>query len=325
MPADPPTNGGAEDPLVRMGKLTPRGKAPSSTSTLDRWVSQAQRAVGLEAGRLSWLIASAVVVAALQRAVDEDGQSRFLLKGGTYLQYRLRWAGRPTRDVDGLIRGDIEEFLVALDGTLAQPWEPLQLTRTPIEVIDVPGKLVKPRRFDVQVLLRGDVWRRIKVEVSPDEGDAAAEHDLLPAPDLEHFGIQSPVHLFGIAMRFQIAQKIHACTDPHSPPEQTNDRARDVVDLLLLRDLVAAEGGLTLPKLREACVAVFAARAEEAERVDWAPRTWPPTALAHAHWSNDYANAAGQAGLTLALPEAIVELNTWIGRIDASSEGAKRD
>jgi hypothetical protein len=36
-------------------------------------------------------------------------------------------------------------------------------------------------------------------------------------------------------MRYQIAQKVHASTDPHNPPEFVNDRARDVVDLLLLR------------------------------------------------------------------------------------------
>ena len=43
-------------------------------------------------------------------------------------------------------------------------------------------------------------------------------------------------------MRFQIAQKLHAVTDPHEPPDLINDRARDVVDLLLLRDLYRHNG-----------------------------------------------------------------------------------
>jgi len=53
----------------------------------------------MDAGRLGWLIASTVVVAALQRAVDQSGRSLFLLKGGTYLQHRMSWAGRPNRAV----------------------------------------------------------------------------------------------------------------------------------------------------------------------------------------------------------------------------------
>lgn len=51
-------------------------------------MAAAQQAAGVEAGRLGWLVASTVVIAALQRAVDETGRTHFLLKGGTYLQYR---------------------------------------------------------------------------------------------------------------------------------------------------------------------------------------------------------------------------------------------
>jgi hypothetical protein len=44
----------------------------------------------------------------------------------------------------------------------------------------------------------------------------------------------SPDTLATLALRFQIAQKLHACTDPHDSPASINDRPRDVVDLLLL-------------------------------------------------------------------------------------------
>lgn len=52
MPADSTDSAGRVDPLERMAGLKSRGKAPSSASTLDRWVSQAQAAAGLEAQRL---------------------------------------------------------------------------------------------------------------------------------------------------------------------------------------------------------------------------------------------------------------------------------
>jgi hypothetical protein len=73
---------------------------PASKNILNAWVNQAQPHVGLDTGGPGWLIASTVVVAALQRAIDEDGRARFLLKGGTYLQHRLSWSGRPTKDID---------------------------------------------------------------------------------------------------------------------------------------------------------------------------------------------------------------------------------
>jgi hypothetical protein len=157
--------------------------------------------VGLDASRLEWLIASTVVAAVLQRVVDADGQRRFLFKGGTYLQHRLNWSGRPTKDLDGLVRGDNTDFIAALDEELRTVWGPLQFTRTEVQIINTPTKVVKPRAFDIQVKLAGDVWRKVKVEISPDEADASSEHDVLASPALDHFGIPSPDELLGIALR----------------------------------------------------------------------------------------------------------------------------
>lgn len=121
--------------LERMAHLPERGKEPASTRVLDTWIIQAQQKLGMDAGRLGWLIASTVVVAGLQRAVDETGRSLFLLKGGTYLQNRLSWTGCPTKDVDGLVRGDLDAFLGTLDEALRLPWGSLTLARSEVEVI----------------------------------------------------------------------------------------------------------------------------------------------------------------------------------------------
>jgi hypothetical protein len=305
--------------LAAMANLPDRGKEPTSTRVLDGWVNQAQQKVGMDAGRLGWLIASTVVVAALQRAVDESGRSLFLLKGGTYLQHRMSWAGRPTKDVDGLVRGDMGAFLDVLDQTLRLPWGPLTLTRSEPEVIATPARVVKPRRFDVRVSLRGQVWRRIQVEVSPDEAGAGDEQDVLQAPGLGHFGLPNPDFLLGIALRYQIAQKIHACTDPHDPPGARNDRARDVVDLLLLRDLTALEEAPTHADLREACTALFVARAADARILSREERGWPPRVVAHPHWSNDYEKAARAAGIGRPLGQAVDDVNAWIALIEAAN------
>ncbi len=305
------------DLSTRLRTLTPKGKQPNSATVLNNWITKAETDLGVEGGgRLGWLIASTIVTAALQRAVAAGGQSRFLLKGGTMLQHRLAMPTRATKDLDGLVLGDIDAFLADLDATLSQPWGPLGFRRGEIEVIETPARLVKPRRFQVTLTLRGVTWRRVQVELSPDEGSAGEAGEAFPAPELAGFGLPGPDVLVGLAMRYQIAQKLHASTDPHDPPHSVNDRARDVVDLLLLKTLVEDEGAPTPAEIRDAAVDIFTARATEAQTLGRTPRAWPPQLTSHPHWVDDYTRAAESAHLHVELDDAITTLNTWIDRID---------
>lgn len=299
-----------------LNTLAPKSKAPTSARVLNAWITQAQDRLESAGPRVGWLVAATVVSAALQRAVDDSGAALFLLKGGTMLQYRLPGMSRTTKDIDGLIRGDIDDFLAKLDAVLAEPWGPLTLVRDEVEIIEVPHRRVKPRRFDITTQLNGVTWRRIQVEVSPDEGDAGAVPEQIPAPSLAGFGLPTPGHLTSLSMRYQIAQKIHACTDPHDPPAAVNDRARDVVDLLLLRDLINVAGHPTLVDVRTAIEDVFAARAAEAAAAEVQPRAWPARLTAFPHWGSSFTKAAKSAGLTATLPDAVGQVNAWLERVE---------
>lgn len=164
-------------------------------------------------------------------------------------------------------------------------------------------------------------WRRIQFEVSPDEAGIGDERELIEPPSLAGFGLPDPDALVGIAMRFQIAQKLHAVSDPHEPPALLNDRARDIVDLLLLQELISGTGSPTLAEMRTAGVAVFEARATEARALGRTSRPWPPAVTAHQHWTTDYARAAASAGIKLPLDVAVAEVNRWITAIEESGEG----
>jgi hypothetical protein len=295
--------------------LKPKDKPPSSARVLHTWIAQAQDSIGSAGPRLGWLVAATVVTAALQRAVDESGTALFLLKGGTMLQYRLPGMSRTTQDIDGLVRGDIDRFLAELDGTLGEPWGPLMLVRGEVETIDVPHKLVKPRRFDMTVLLNGVTWRRVQIEISPDEGHAGTMPEQIPSPSLAGFGLPTPDHLVSLSMRYQIAQKVHASTDPHDPPALVNDRARDVVDLLLLRTLTETSGHPSLTEIRAAIEDIFAARVAEAAAADAPSRSWPARLNAHPHWGPSFAKAADSAGLTVAMADAVAQVNAWLNLI----------
>lgn len=303
---------------VLLSTLKPKAKQPASAAILNQWIVQAEGKLGQEAkgGRLGWLVASSVAIACVQRAIDADGRQLFLLKGGTLLQHRLPGTARSTKDVDGLVRGDLDAFFLALEDALAEPWGPLTLRRGEVEVVNVPTKIIKPRRFDIIIALRGVTWRRIQFEVSSDESGIGQDFETIEAPPLSGFGLPDPDTLVGIAMRFQIAQKIHAVSDPHEPPDSINDRARDVVDLLLLRDLAAETGNPTLAEISAAVTALFQARADEAQQLGLPVRTWPPTVVGHAHWGDDYERAAASAGIELSLDAAVAEVNAWIGQVD---------
>ena len=301
-----------------LADLKPKANAPASASMLTGWINQIEQKVGSLGGRLGWLFSSTVVVAVLQRALDVDGQPHFLLKGGTLLQHRLPSSPtRATKDVDGLIRGDIDDFLVKLDDVLDEPWGPLSFRRSEVKVISTPTRVIKPRRFDVVVEVQGKTWRKIQVEISPDEGGAGQAPEPFTAPPLAAIGLPDPAALVGLALRYQVAQKIHACSDPHDPPTSVNDRPRDVVDLLLLREL--AEIGDDPAAVRAAVVDIFAARARDAQTLGRAARAWPCVVVAHPHWANDYARAASEAQLSLTLEQAVTELNTWLSLIDAAA------
>lgn len=304
-----------------LSELPPKNKSPNSARVLNAWITQAQDRLGTAGPRLGWLVAATVVSAALQRVLDSSGSPLFFLKGGTMLQYRLPGMSRTTQDLDGLVRGDIDAFMTELDQTLAEPWGPLTLVRGEVETIDVPYRLVKPRRFDVIARLNGITWRRVQVEASPDEGGAGTLSEPISSPALAGFGLPTPDHLTSLSMRYQIAQKVHASTDPHDPPAYINDRARDVIDLILLRDLVETTGDPSLAEVRVAVEDVFTARASEAEAMGVSPRTWPAALTAHPHWEASFTKAAESAGLTITLTEAVAQVNAWLGAIaDAEAQ-----
>jgi len=101
-----------------------------------------------------------------------------------------------------------------------------------------------------------------------------------------------------------IALKLHACTDV--PADGTNDRAHDLVDILLLCELDQPEVGDIGRVARQ----VFASRRAH---------SWPPVVIAHSGWAERYADAT--AGLDMPdLVTAVRLVNDLITAADAANE-----
>lgn len=296
----------AHDPF---SGLPDKDRVPRSARILDAWVRDAQAVVGTRGDRVGWILASTIVVASLQRAVEED-TPLFLLKGGTLIERALDLKARATKDVDTLFRGAVEELEDRIDAALAMPWGELTMERTGIEVIERARRVVKPRRFKVQLDIRGVRRRSVKVEVAFPEGNVADDAERLPALSTEFFGIERPEELATISMAYQVAQKLHACTDPDEPPAFINDRVRDIADLILIRDAFYPTGS-DLSAVRAACD-IFAARAAEASELGLSTRAWPPHVVANSVWESTWNIPAAQAEIELSLADAIAEVNHWV-------------
>ena len=303
----------SDDPF---GSLPAKDRRPASANILDKWVSQAQSIVGGRGRRTGWILASTVALAALQRAHGDDDAPLFLVKGGVYLERTLGLLSRSTKDLDTLFRGSVTEFLSALDSALAEPWGGIRLSRTEIEIIDAP-RTVKPRRFDILLAIRGTTWRQVQVEVALGEGSIGSEQTTIAGPNLRFFGVQPADELVGITMAYQIAQKLHACSDPHNPPEHVNDRVRDIVDLLLIR-AAFYDASADLSAVRAASEDVFTARALEAIELGSPPRSWPPLISSNPVWETDFVGLASEVGMSIPLSQALTEVNTWVSKIAAA-------
>ena len=101
-------------------------------------------------------------------------------------------------------------------------------------------------------------------------GAIRTEVDLVDGMPLDQFGLVGPNQLPCLALRYHVAQKIHGMTRP-SAAEWTNDRERDLIDLLLLEELVS-----DYDALNEACIEVFSVRGQH---------RWPPAGPLPPEWA----------------------------------------
>jgi hypothetical protein len=81
-----------------LDRLKAKDKTPRSSHVLDVWIAKAERDLHASGGRLGWLVASTVVAAVLQQALNASGEPAFLLKGGSLLQHKFRDPTRTTTE-----------------------------------------------------------------------------------------------------------------------------------------------------------------------------------------------------------------------------------
>jgi hypothetical protein len=281
-------------------EFKPPRRAPSRRGHLERLTGDYGRAHGIAHERARrWL--SLVSFAGALDSVRADDGARFLIKGGASMELRLGMGARTTKDIDVVFRGAPREMLDALEEAFAQPYGSFSFRRKgPVEDIRETGS----RRLFVQVSFADKDWQTLQIEVARPE---ATEAELVPvAIGIADFKLDGPQRVACLALRYQVAQKIHAVTE--QPDGRANHRFWDLVDLQLQRELL----GNDLARVREACLEIFAGR-------DLHP--WPPELVVPDDWREPYAVVAGEldAGLPLDVDSAANQVRGFIAAIDAAS------
>jgi hypothetical protein len=252
---------------------------------------------GIAAERLRRWVSTQVLLGALGREAD-DGR-RFLLKGGVAMELRLRLRARATKDVDIIApSGETVDLIETLQDALEEPYLDFDFRLARVQSIEH----APVQRMDVKTAYRGRAWATLRLEASPPRGEPT-EAEEISAFSLAQLGLEGPELVACQSLRYQIATKLHAVSERFENRE--NDRFRDLIDLLLLRDL---QPGIAC--VAEACREVFQMRAKQ---------SWPPRVSAEPSWPERYRALAIEQDFAIQeIMEAIEMVHALIDEIDAA-------
>ncbi|WP_233722177.1 nucleotidyl transferase AbiEii/AbiGii toxin family protein [Nesterenkonia massiliensis] len=294
---------------------------PLNVTQLNERLAQVAAELRIPVSRARVMLCTLIVSQMLPDAVA--------IKGGMGLKLRFGELGtRATSDLDVFTRARGKEFEPTFRTSLAAGWgsvppskgeqrrNPDALERVAFtatlraEKLHNPG-LSRPQYlmhpYRVSIAFLGRPWGSLDVEVADPEIEPLAHSRKEVDGELVWFGARfgfgelQPIEL--VDLEFQIAQKLHAVTDP------SYVRAHDLVDLQLLWN---AEPDLR--SLHRLCVRTF----------DWRrQQTWPPLPLRSMDgWGLAYADAREETmidGQTSVLPD-VEEARDWlIGLIETVS------
>jgi len=216
------------------------------------------RAYGLAEARVRTWVSFIAVSGALQTAVERGDLVSYQLKGGVALELRFPGIVRATRDLDVGLPGTRAHRVERFGAALAAGFDrfAFRVRREPYHM-----ERADTVRVEVAITYEGRPFQTIDVDLGPED---APTEPIAPTIDvIETLAIPIPRPISCVAMAAQIAQKIHAGTNPTIIADPVQDRARDIVDIVLLDEL----GQLNVESVRTAAEAIFTQRAEH---------SWPP-------------------------------------------------
>ena len=241
---------------------------------LEKTLARVAREQGLDQERLRRWVSFLALCGVLEQAVERGVIDIYYLKGGVAMELRFARAARTTKDFDLGLAGNRAERIRQLEEVLQLGFDAFTFRLKP-EVHQM--EMADTVRVEVAVQYKTRAWQTVDIDLGPSE---AREVDLVtPAiTGLAEMGLPVTAHVRCISIHEQVAQKLHACTGP-----QREDRARDVLDILLLDIL----GQLDYRRTRAAAERIFTERATH---------PFPPSAALPVEWRRELESLAQELG-----------------------------
>lgn len=323
-PLDPIT-----DALAQLRDAGP----PLTLAQLNRRTSAIAEVLTVPEARVRQLLGTVIITQMLPPDVT--------IKGGMGIKLRIGERGtRATRDLDVAAAGhaDVAE---ALAGRLAEGWGTVPASKR--ELKNDPGApsrvafigevraqrratppgvpqeyVMSPYRVSLSYISGKNPFVSIPLEIGIDEFDgsrispprASISPQIVAALEALGCGEPGPVMLISLAQ--QIAQKIHAVTDP------TEQRGHDLVDLQLLWHEAGRDPAFHLPALRHLCERTFQFRSTSRSMNN--VHAWPPAVTDLTRLAVGYETARQEVLATSLAPGAdiaddITDAADWLAGI----------
>lgn len=272
---------------------------------LDVWARDVEARV--TSGRLRRLVGVTAIIQMLDGLKDEEGRERIAFKGGAALELRFGFRARASNDLDGAYRGEVSEAIGLIDEGVRRGWSGFTGGTTEGEPIMGTGLATPPVRFRVKLLYRDKDFVTVPMELSPVEGRSLDQVEVLPAAvSLAPVQLTEAESIPFLPIRYQVAQKLHACTEDVGE-ERPNQRARDLADILLIEELALDND--QMPGLRDACVEIFGLRGKH---------PWPPTVVAWPGWDDIWARLVATEQLDYSISDAVARVQDLVDQIDSA-------
>ncbi|MDP9111513.1 MAG: nucleotidyl transferase AbiEii/AbiGii toxin family protein [Candidatus Eremiobacteraeota bacterium] len=238
------------------------------------------------------------ITGALQAAVERGALTSYQVKGGVALELRFPGVVRATRDLDVGMPGTRADRVEGLRAALATGFDhfAFRVRREPrhLERADTV-------RVEVSITYDGRPLQTIDVDLGP--ADAPVEQVSTTMEVIDVLAVPIAKTISCVAISSQIAQKIHAGTNPDIVADPRQDRARDIVDIVFLETLGQVEDSA----VRAAAEQIFGQRGEH---------QWPP-AIPHYpdSWLATMGNLASELKISNDGTEVVRRFSRTLARI----------
>jgi Nucleotidyl transferase AbiEii toxin, Type IV TA system len=195
--------------------------------------------------------------------LNRDGDTHLAFKGGASMEFRFGATARASRDVDALADLDFDEAFAEIGRRLRAGWEGFTGTLTERTEITRAGIVPAPQRCKIKLAYQARPFATLAFELGRAEANSfELLEEVANATNMDKVQLGPNSDIVVLSVHYQIAQKLHACTE--IPIEGTNPRVHDLYDILLLSSLAENAG---LARTRAACEDTFTHRNKHA---------WPP-------------------------------------------------